>query len=149
VILRITAHALRSANHRTGAVKALKIGLRPKWITATGILPHCSVMRTPRRATLTKIYLFLLVLRKNGSVFGACTPINPKLCRNIRGWPSGPEEKTRSTKRRRSHFLVPTSAFVSIRDIRSARFSTSPALLLSSQYWPIPRMSRGVINSVK
>jgi len=74
----------------------------------------------------TKVYLILLVLWKNGSGFGACTPINPKLCRSVRGWPSGPQEKKRSTKRSRSHSLVPTSAFVSIRDIRSARFSTAP-----------------------
>jgi len=80
--------------------------------------------KNPIRAT--KVYLILLVLWKNGSGFGACTPINPKLCRSVRGWPSGPQEKKRSTKRSRSHSLVPTSAFVSIRDIRSARFSTAP-----------------------
>jgi len=99
------AHPLRSANPHTGAVKAFKIGLRPKWITATGILPRCSVMRRPRRATLTKVYLIVLGLWKNGSGFGACTPINPKLCRHIRGWPSAPEERTRSTKRSKSHFF--------------------------------------------
>jgi len=73
-----------------------------------------------------KVYLILLVLWKNGSRFGACKSINPKLCRSVRGWPAGPQEKKRSTKRSRSHSLVPTSAFVSIRDIRSARFSTAP-----------------------
>jgi len=79
----------------------------------------------------TEVYLILLVLWKNGSGFGACTPINPKICRSIRGWPLGPQEKKRSTKRSRSLLLVPSSAFVSIRDIRSARFSTAPHISLT------------------
>ena len=49
-----TAHPLRSATPLTGAVKAYKIGTRPKWIPATDILPRCSVMLRPRRATLTR-----------------------------------------------------------------------------------------------
>jgi len=84
-------------------------------------LYSCAISRT-------KVYLILLVLWKNGSGFGACEPINPKLCRSIRGWPSGPQEKNRSTKRSRSLSLVPSSAFVSIRDIRSARDPTAPDL---------------------
>jgi len=58
VIRRITAqstaHPLRSATPLTGAVKAYKIGTRPKWISATDILSRCSVMLRPRRATLTR-----------------------------------------------------------------------------------------------
>jgi len=58
VIRRITAqstaHPLRSATPLTGAVKAYKIGSRPKWISATDILPRCSVMLRPRRATSTR-----------------------------------------------------------------------------------------------
>ena len=58
VIRRITAqstaHPLRSATPLTGAVKAYKIETRPKWISATDILPRCSVMLRPRRATLTR-----------------------------------------------------------------------------------------------
>jgi len=70
-----------------------------------------------------KVYLILLVLWKKGSGFGACTSIDPKLRRRIRGWSSGPQKKKRSAKRSISHPLMPTSAFVSIRGIRSARFS--------------------------
>ena len=47
-----TAHALRSANPLTGAVKPYKIGSRPKWISATDILPRCSVIFKTKRATL-------------------------------------------------------------------------------------------------
>jgi len=58
VIRRITAqstaHPLRSATPLAGAVKAYKIGTRPKWISATDILPRCSVMLRPTRATLTR-----------------------------------------------------------------------------------------------
>jgi len=80
------------------------------------------------RHVLSTWYIFatILVLWKNGSGFGACTSIDPKLYKSISGWPSGPQEKKRSTKRRTSHPLVPTSAFVPIRDIPSARFSTAP-----------------------
>jgi len=77
---------------------------------------------------IPQVYLMFLVLWKNGSGFGACTSIDPKLLRRIRGWPSGPQKKKRSTKRSKSHPLIPTSAFVSIRGIRSARFSTAPDL---------------------
>ena len=83
---------------------------------------------TAGRGARTKVYLILLVLWKNGSGFGACTSIDPKLRRRIRGWPSGPQKKKRSAKRSTSHPLMPTSAFVSIRGIRSARFSTAPDL---------------------
>ena len=75
-----------------------------------------------------KVYLIVLVLWKNGSGFSACTSIDPKLRRRIRGWPSGLQKKKRSAKRSTSHPLMPTSAFVSIRGIRSARFSTAPDL---------------------
>jgi len=58
VIRRITdqstAHPLRSATPLTGAVKAYEIGSRPKWISASDILPRFSVMLRPRRATLTR-----------------------------------------------------------------------------------------------
>jgi len=49
-----TADPLRSATPLTGAVKAYKIGSRPKWISGTDILPRFSVMLRPRRATLTR-----------------------------------------------------------------------------------------------
>jgi len=83
-----------------------------------------------RRAVVAQpeVYLILLVLWKNGSGCVACTSIDPKLGRCIRGWPSDPQKKKRSTKRSTPHPLVPTSAFVSIRDIRSVRFSTAPDL---------------------
>ena len=80
------------------------------------------------RGVAPKVNLILLVLWKNGSGFGACTSIDPKLRRRIRGWPSGPQKKKRSAKRSTSHPLMPTSAFVSISGIRSARFSTAPDL---------------------
>ena len=68
VIRRITAqstaHPLRSATPLTGAVKAYKIGSRPKWISATDILPRGSVMLRPRRATLPKYFLGVPSLRK-------------------------------------------------------------------------------------
>jgi len=84
--------------------------------------------RSSEIAARTKVHLILLVLWKNGSGFDACTSIDPKLRRRIRGWPSGPQKKKRSAKRSTSHPLMPTSAFVSIRGIRSARFSTAPDL---------------------
>ena len=109
-----------AASENLLAVTFPKVGQAP-------IQPH-SHRTGPCAPPPLKVYLILLVLWKNGSGFGACTPINTKLCRSVRGWPSGPQEKKRSTKRSRSHSLVPTSAFVSIRDIRSTRFSTAPDL---------------------
>jgi len=92
------------------------------------LLAHLATNTNIECGHMRKVYLIILVLWKNGSGFDACTPINPTLCRSIRGWPSGPQEKKWSTKRSRPHSLVPNSAFVSIRDIRSARFSTAPDL---------------------
>ena len=47
------------------------------------------------------------------------------------GGPRVLRRKKRSKKRSTSHPLVPTFAFVSIRDIRSARISTAPDLSLT------------------
>ena len=85
-----------------------------------------SLLSSPVQERKRKEWRKTAVLWNNGFGFGACTSIDPKRCRSIRGWPSGPRKKIWSTKRSKSHPLVPTSAFVSIMDIRSARFSTAP-----------------------
>jgi len=76
-----------------------------------------------RHSEEPRVRLFSIITWKNGAVFGALTPIDPKLCRRIRGWSSGPWKRMRLTKRSRSLSLVASSALVLIRDVRSARFS--------------------------
>jgi len=60
----------------------------------------------------TKVYLILLVLWQNGFGFGACTSIDPKLYRSIRGWPSGPQKK--KTEHEAQH-IPPVGAHFRIR----------------------------------
>ena len=64
--------------------------------TATSVQRRChaSSCSLPRHAVpVPKVYLIILVVWENGSGFGACAPLDPKLCRSIRGWPSGPQKK--------------------------------------------------------
>jgi len=97
----------------------------------TGYGPSCQ--KTGQhlgRHQRAKVYLILLVLWKSGSGFGACTPINPKLCRSIRGWPSGPQEKKTENEAQQiplvgAHFRIRIDQGHPIRPILdSARFIT-------------------------